>query len=130
MPGKSNPVRGSCGRWSFGPWLPRYSRLEGDPWRPRVFVPGRLWDRLTGYRSLWACRKQPDHWKVVLVPPGEKWVKAVHDIAPVPPRGRRQLRLAALGKWKKVTRKMEWVKVPTRSVELGHRYSFSRRERR
>ena len=47
-----------------------------------------------------------------------------------PPRGKRQLRLAELGKWYKPVLRKEWRQVETRSVELFHSYQYNRREER
>jgi hypothetical protein len=119
-----------CGRSYPGPWLPRYARPEGAPWKKRIWVPGRFVDRLTGYDTIWVCRLLRTHWKATVKPSRERWRQGVRLLAPPTPQTRRQRRLARLGKWKEWGTEKVWGKVHTRSWELGHVYSYSRREKR
>ena len=137
-----------CGRTHRGPFLPRYSRTNGDglrkdPWGKGVpdyqWHPGRLLRPFLGLpREVWTCRRSKEHWRLTLIPSREVLkLTNVVDFSKVDestiPRSKREWLLLKVGVLPKrgiprpvITQEMRPHK--TNSWELGHRYYFNRRE--
>lgn len=111
-----------------GPWLPRYSRVDGIG--PRRWFPGRLWDRYVGRRAVWTCRVVRGHRVTVLR--GARTKLKTFTVSNFDDKGkivhRKEARLLRLGIHPGVTLTTQQIPVPVPPVELGHRFYFNRYE--
>lgn len=121
-------LRGICGRYSDGPWLPhRAYVIHAGRWY-RVWRPGRLYDRLAGRRGVYVCRLPPTHPKTIVrqartVMREVTWDKAEPSRLKPSVRSRAAQRLFA-----RVRRTGELWPVEVPGVELGHRFVLDRYE--